>query len=299
MGVVATSARPGPRRCSRAAERCVPNFEVRLDVPAAFSAPDATENFSPSVRELIAVGDVVVGDCDLLSQLYHEGDLLGWGADIRFSAFLTIWAKPQVSHDFAILIHRFERVRPPTLVLSGTSVAQRTRLRTLLKPLLKPEFAALMSELDDPDEIIDALWGSQQPAGAGGGSCSVASAMDVANGRIHAAYERLKVPQRLRQAGYTPQFKLHDPLMLLLSREAFGSWNPNRVAAEITGYDIFRTYAQFSTVLTVLCVQRRRCGSSPQQMLPASTRPQLRRQANARLQEPAGGTEAVDRRASE
>jgi hypothetical protein len=202
---------------------------------------------------LIAAGDVVVGDCDLLSQLYHEGDLLGWGADIRFSAFLTIWAKPQVSHDFASLIHRFERVRPPTLVLSGTSVAQRTRLRTLLKPLLKPEFAALVSELDDPDEIIDALWGSQQPAGAGGGSCSVASAMDVANGRIHAAYERLKVPQRLRQAGYTPQFKLHDPLMLLLSREAFGSWNPNRVAAEITGYDIFRTYAQFSAVDGIVC----------------------------------------------
>jgi hypothetical protein len=79
--------------------------------------------------------------------------------------------------------------------------------------------------------------------------------LDEVNARIHAAYERLGVPPGgLRQvdfegqACYSPQFLHRDPLMLLLSREAFGAWAPNRVAAEIGGHDIFRTFARFSAV---------------------------------------------------
>mmetsp|Transcript_23800 Transcript_23800/g.48051 ORF Transcript_23800/g.48051 Transcript_23800/m.48051 type:complete len:457 (+) Transcript_23800:98-1468(+) len=225
-------------------------FQVRLDVAEAFpaSVPADVEQYPGSVGELIAAGDVVIGNNELLSQLYHEGDLLGWGTDIRFPAFFTIWAKRQTPHDFASLIHRFERVRAPTLVLSGTSVAQRSRLRNLLKPLLRPEFAELVRGLEDPDEIIAALWDAHEPAGRGRGGTSAASAMEEANGRIRAAYERLQVPEHLQQAHYTPQFKKHDPLMLLLSHEAFGSWGPNRVAAELGGTDIFRTFAQFAAV---------------------------------------------------
>ena len=47
---------------------------------------------------------------------------------------------------------------------------------------------------------------------------------------------------------YTTQFRRRDPLMLLLTKEVFGTWAPNRVFAEISGHDIFRTYAEFSCV---------------------------------------------------
>jgi hypothetical protein len=63
------------------------------------------------------------------------------------------------------------------------------------------------------------------------------------------------LPDSLRQARYNPQFLCHDPLVLLLTKEAFGSWAPNRVEAEIGGHDIFRTYAQFSAADGCVCAE--------------------------------------------
>ena len=53
------------------------SFPVRIDVPEAFPCREAPPGLSPVVCELIASGKVVVGDSELLRQIYHEGDLLG------------------------------------------------------------------------------------------------------------------------------------------------------------------------------------------------------------------------------
>jgi hypothetical protein len=148
-------------------------YQTRLDVHEAFVMPAPTEiaSFAQNMRPLIESGDLVLGNNSMLPQLHHEGDLLGWGASIQGRpAFMTLYAKAQTSRDFAGLIHRFRRVRAPLLVLSGTSVAAREKLRRLLKPLLKPEFASSVSGLDDPDEIISALCRSQQTTAGGGGA---------------------------------------------------------------------------------------------------------------------------------
>ena len=230
-------------------ELLVWRWGVRLDVPSAF--PPSGARLADHQRHLLPYlerGEVVLGDTRLLSQLYHESDLLGWGAAIPFPCFMTLWAKPASSRDFAGLVHRFVRrpaTRPPLLVLSGTDVAARDRLRALVKPLLRPEYAERVRHIDDPDRVLAALWGAEQR------SAAAPPGLAQVNERLAAAQRRLGVAVR----GYAPQFVRRDPLMLLLTREAFGAWAPNRVAAEVEGHDIFRTFAKFSVVDGVVCAE--------------------------------------------
>jgi len=205
-----------------------------------------------SAQRLAEQGVLVLGDCDLLEQLYHESDLLGWGAEIPFPCFMTVWAKPLTPYDFASIVHRFVR-RPeaPILVMSGKSKKARLSLRTHLKALLKPEWARRVAHLEDPEEVIAELWRVKEEQNAT--VQSPPPTLEEINQRLHAAYHRLKVPEAFRQDSYNCQFRCRDPLMLLLTKEAFGTWAPNRVFAEIKGHDIFRTYAEFSSVDGVVC----------------------------------------------
>eukprot|EP00928_Gymnodinium_smaydae_P029595 TRINITY_DN22247_c0_g1_i1.p1 TRINITY_DN22247_c0_g1~~TRINITY_DN22247_c0_g1_i1.p1 ORF type:complete len:439 (+),score=49.76 TRINITY_DN22247_c0_g1_i1:59-1375(+) len=203
-----------------------------------------------SAASLIQSGEVVLGDNDLLSQLYHESDLLGWGTPISFSCFMTLWAKRSSAFDFAVLVHRFRRIRPPLLVLSGTGVEHRERLRRQLKSLLRPEFMDIVKDVSEPDEVIDLLWRSKGETK----TATSPSSLEEVNRGLQQLYARLGVPEDLRY-DYATQFRRRDPLMLLLTKEVFGSWAPNRVFAEITGHDIFRTYAEFSCVDGVVCAE--------------------------------------------
>jgi len=230
------------------------HWEVRLDSPAAFSPASndlaAARGLSQEAMACLQQGDLVFGDNNLLSQLYHESDLLTWGAPIPFPCFMTIWAKPESPHDFAGLVHRFRQVRPPLLVLSGTGVQQRTHLREMLKHLLRPEFQPLVKDAKTADEVIEALWRSKATA-----SGEAPPTLALINARLQAIQDRLGLPPELRCEEYTVQFRRRDPLMLLMTKEAFGGWAPNRVFAEIEGHDIFRTYAEFSCVDGVVCAE--------------------------------------------
>lgn len=232
------------------------HWQVRLNAPSAFACSGGLDKERLALMPEVAVehlraGELVVGDNALLSQLYHESDLLGWGSPIPFPCFMTSWAKPATRHDFASLIHRFERLRPPLLLLSGTSVTQRERLRVLLKSLLRPELLPLVADLEDPDAVIERLWSSQR---AGPAAADTPTLAEV-NRRLQAIEERLALPSDLRRGEYACQFHRRDPLMLLMTREAFGTWAPNRVATEIGGHDIFRTYAEFSCIDGVICAE--------------------------------------------
>lgn len=214
------------------------------------------------LQHLVESGELVLAThSHLLDQLYHESDLLGWGAPIPFPCFMTIWAKPASRSDFASFVHRFTRradARPPLLVLSGSSVAARQRLRSFLKSLLLPQYVEVVRGLEDDDAVIDALWKSeqqreqpqQQPLSDE--EQDAPPSLAEVNRRLRAAQLRLGIADEDVRP-YAPQFLRRDPLMLLLTREAFGTWAPNRVAEELGGHDIFRTYARFSCVDGVVC----------------------------------------------
>lgn len=225
----------------------------KLTDAAHFSRVDEDSELYASLslegRRLASDGYVLVGDGDLLSQLYHESDLLGWGVDITFPCFMTLWAKEATPHDFGVLVHRFLRTRSPLLLMSGTSHSEREKLWQMLKPLLRPEFAEWVSDILDPSEVVEELWLRWERMQ----DQLLAPALPEVNARLHQAYERLQVPAELRQESYSCQFHKRDPLMLLLTKEAFGTWAPNRVADEIQGRDIFRTFAQFSCVDGIVC----------------------------------------------
>ena len=253
-------------RCTRAGggtvvveSLLVTEWGVRLDELSPFPTSVGAEHLSEAHRDLLPMvqrGELVLGETHLLSQLYHESDLLGWGAPIHFPCFMTIWAKPASTRDFAGLVHRFSRrpgSRAPLLVLSGTDVDARQSLRRRLKSLLRPEYAHIVADIpeSEPDRVVDALWQSEHAAG-GGGSQQPAPTLAQVNERLAAAQDRLGVTPRRE---YAPQFARRDPLILLLTREAFGGWAPNRVAAEVEGHDIFRTYAKFSRVDGVVAAE--------------------------------------------
>jgi hypothetical protein len=218
---------------------------------------------------------LVQGSGNLLQQLYHESDLIGWGASIDFPCFMTVCAKEATSFDFASLIHRFVRSESasPLLLLSGASPSQRHDLWRRLKPLLLPAFSDVVKGIEEPDAVVEALWRHHE-------ACQCASpppALDEVNCRLHRAYDRLDVPFHLRQNEYSCQFHKRDPLMLLLTKETFGCWAPNRVACEIQGRDIFRTFAMFSCVDGIVCGDDALWIVDAESILPAIARPDSRR----------------------
>ena len=77
--------------------------------------------------------------------------------------------------------------------------------------------------------------------------------IELVNSCLNEIQERLRVPVSLRVDGYRTQFQVKDPLTLLMTREAFGSWAANRVFVEVAGRDIFRTFARFSWVDGIIC----------------------------------------------
>lgn len=212
---------PDPSNFQRLAEGCAvygrPPLHPQCN-PVSFHRLNRYAQLAPGAQDVARDGVLVQGSGNLLQQLYHESDLIGWGASIDFPCFMTVCAKEATPFDFASLIHRFVRSESasPLLLVGGASPSKRQDLRRRLKPLLLPAFSDVVKDIEDPDAVVEALWRHHEAY-----QCvSPPPALDEVNCRLHRAYDRLDVPFHLRQNEYSCQFHKRDPLMLLLTKEA-------------------------------------------------------------------------------